>query len=121
MNGASGTYALNGTDLTLSPTEGKWEAKSIIGRDGEGRPIYSSLGDFTMTWGLMSTSEFKQLNDVYEYVSNTGTVVADLPKWGDADYIFYSYSGTIVNRPTAGAYFVGYVSDVQLVVSSIRV
>jgi len=121
MQGYSGTYAFNGTDLILSPTEGKWEPKATIGRDGEGRPIYPALGDFTMSWGLMSTSEFKQLNDMYEYVSNTGTVVSDLPKWGDNDYLFYSYSGTLLNRPTVGAYFVGYVSDVQLVVTSIRV
>lgn len=120
MNGTSGSYAVNGTAFTLQPSEGKWEQKDIIGRDGSGRAIYPAMTDFTMTWGLVSTAEFKQLNDFYEYVSNTGTLVVDLPKWGDTNYTFYSYTGAFVNRPTAGAYFERYVTDVQLVVTGIR-
>ena len=118
--GITGAYSINGTNLTLQPSEGKWEAKDVIGRDGSGRAIYPATSDFTLSWGLMSTSEFKQLNDFYEYVSNTGTVVVDLPRWGDTDYTFYSYSGAFVNRPTAGAYFERYVTDVQLLVTSVR-
>ena len=53
----------------------------------------------------MSTAELKQVNDAYLAVSNTGTAVVDLPKWGDNDYVFYSYSGTVLSRPTVGAYF----------------
>lgn len=119
--GYSGSYGINGTNLSLSPTQGAWEDKSIVGFDGEGRPIYSALTSFTLSWGLMSTSDFKQLSDFYLYVSNTGTVISDLPKWGDVDYLFESYTGTIVQRPTAGAYFSEHVEDVKLVISHIRV
>ena len=69
----------------------------------------------------MSTAELKQVNDAYLAVSNTGTAVVDLPKWGDNDYVFYSYSGTVLSRPTVGAYFAGFVEDVTLVISSIRI
>jgi hypothetical protein len=120
-SGFSGSYGINGVALTLQPSEGRWEAKSTLGRDGEGRPIYPAIGEFTLSWGLMSTSEFKQLNDVYLSVSNSGTVVSELPKWGDVDYLYYAYSGTIVDRPTVGAYFVGYVSDVRMTIGKIRV
>lgn len=119
--GYSGSYAVNGTNFSLQPSEGRWEPKDIIGRDGQGRGIYPALGDFTIMWDFMTTSEFKQLNDFYEYVSNTGTSVVDLPKWGDNDYLFYSYSGTIINRPTAGSYFEKHYQSVQLLITGIRV
>lgn len=119
--GYSGSFGINGTAISLPPTQGQWEAKDVIGVDGNGHPIYSAYGDFTLSWGLMSTTEFKQLNDWYITVSNTGTVVAELPKWGDTDYLYYAYSGTIINRPTVGAYFTGYVTDVRLLISRIRV
>lgn len=120
MQGYSGSYALNGTNLTLQPSSGMWDAKEIVGYDGSGRPIYPAVAEFTLSWDLVPTSDLKQLIDFYDYVSNTGSVVADLPKWGDNDYMFYSYSGTFPNRPTVGAYFVGYVTDVKMVINNIR-
>ena len=120
-SGYSGTYGINATAFTLQPSQGQWEEKSSIGTDGSGHPIYPAHGEFTLTWGIMSTSEFKQLNDFYNIVSNTGTVVTELPKWGDTDYIFYSYSGTVLSRPVAGAYFSTYVTNVKLSISKIRV
>ena len=120
MQGLSGTYSLNGTELTLQPTSGNWEAKEIVGYDGNGRPIYPAIAEFTLNWDLISTSELKQLIDFYDYVSNTGSVVADLPKWGDNDYMFYSYSGTFPNRPTASTYFQGWVSGVKMSITNIR-
>ena len=120
-SGFSGTFAINGTDLTLKPTSGAWEAKEIIGYDGSGRPIYPAVGEFTLSWDLVPTADMKQLLDFYDYVSNTGSCVVDLPKWGDVDYLFYSYSGTFPNRPTAGEYFMGYIGSVKMVISGIRV
>ena len=118
--GYSGSYGVNGIKLTLQPSQGVWEGLDIIGFDGDGRPIYPSVGEFTLSWGLMSTSELKQINDIYLSVSNTGTVVTELPKWGDTDYLYYAYSGTIVDRPTVGEYFMGYVTNVALVIGKIR-
>lgn len=119
--GYSGSYGVNGTAIALPPTTGQWEAKDIIGVDGNGHPIYSAYGEFTLSWGLMPTSNFKQLNDWYITVSNTGTVVAELPKYGDVDYLYYAYSGTIINRPTVGSYFAEHVTDVRIIISRIRV
>jgi hypothetical protein len=119
--GYSGTYGVNGVALTLQPTSGQWEAKSSLGFDGNGHPIYPPMGEFTLSWDLISTNDFKQLNDFYESVSNTGTVTTELPKWGDVDYLFYSYSGTVWQRPTAGEYFMRYVTGVKMTVSRIRV
>jgi hypothetical protein len=121
MQGTTGSYAVNGVTLTLQPTQGSWGAKDIIGRDGNGKAIYPALGDYTLSWGLVSTSEMKQLLDFYDTVSNTGTCVVDLPEWGRADYSFLSYSGTYLSRPTVGAYFEHYVTEVSLLITSIRV
>ena len=120
MQGFSGTYSVNGTTLTLQPTTGNWETKEILGFDGSGRPIYPAIGEFNLTWELMSTTELKQLIDFQATVMSTGSCVVDLPKWGDADYLFYSYSGTYPNRPSVGEYFQGYVSNVTMKITGIR-
>ena len=120
MQGISGTFSINGTELTLQPSSGRWVEKEIVGYDGSGRPVYPAVGEFDLSWDLVPTSDLKQLIDFYDYVSNTGTCVADLPKWGDNEYMFYSYSGTFPNRPTVGDYFVGYVTDVKMKISNIR-
>jgi len=119
--GVTGAFAINGTNISLPPTNGKWEDKDFVGEDGNGHPIYPAVSGFIMNWGLMSTSEFKQINDFYISNSVTGTVIADLPKWGDTDYTFYSYTGTILHRPNVGKYFNTYVTDVEWKISNIRV
>ena len=121
MQGVTGSYAINGTKLSLQPTDGKWEDKGILGIDGNGRARYPAVTEFTLSWGLISTSDFAQLNNFYLSVENTGTVVVDLPKWGDSSYTYYSYSGTHLSRLTAGKYFSEHIQDVQLVVTNIRV
>jgi len=121
MQGYTGSFAINGTQLSLQPSEFQWQEPPLLGRDGQGRPVYPAFREFTLKWDFMSTSELAQLNNFFLYVSATGTAVVDLPKWGDTGYLFYSYSGTFLNVPVVGAYFNQYVSDVQLVVSGIRV
>lgn len=120
MDGYSGTYALNGINLLLPPTEGAWVQRDTVGMDGNGRPIYPSVREFTMKWELMPTSALKQIIDAQRATANTGSVVVDLPKWGDVDYIWYSYSGTFIHEVSVGAYFVDHVTDVNLVISNIR-
>lgn len=116
--GYSGSYSINGVSI-LPPTQGRWVERDLISHDGNGRPIYAAIGEFEMTWQLMSTSDLKQLIDVAR-ASQTGTVVSDLPQWGHADWIFQSYSGTYANRPSAGAYFAEYVEDITLLISNLR-
>lgn len=118
--GFTGSFALNGTNLTLQPSTFGWENRDSLGIDGNGRPIYSSLGSFQMYWGLMSTSELAQLVGIFDTVSTTGSVVADLPEWGNSGYYFYPYSGVVMQRPQVGDYFNSYVTDVRLVITNIR-
>ena len=119
-SGISGSYGVNGVAFNLQPESGKWEPKNDLGFDGNGHPIYSAMGEFTISWGLVSTSEFDQINDFY-LMSTTGTVVTELPRWGEPSYLFYPYSGTVIQRPEVGEYFVGYMTNVKLVVGRIRV
>lgn len=118
--GYSGTFAFNGSNLPLPPSEGNWGERDMIGMDGNGRPIYSSIREFTMKWGLISTADLQTLINAQLSVANTGSSVVDLPKWGANGYFFYSYSGTYVNEPRVGAYFAEYVTDVTLIISNVR-
>lgn len=120
MQGISGSYAANGTKFTLQPTEGKWGSRDVLGMDGNGHPIYPAFRTFEVTWGLASPTEAKQIIDWYNTVSNTGTVVFDLPKWGDADYTFYSYTGCTMQELKVGTYFNGYINEVSLLINKVR-
>ena len=53
-------------------------------------------------------------------MSVTGTVVVDLPKWGDTDFTYFSYNGTVFREPEVGDFFVNHVTDVRLVIGNIR-
>ena len=120
MQGYTGSYAINGTNLILQPSAGSWETKDILGIDGNGHPVYPQLREFNLQWGLMSPSDFQQVQDFYNQCDNTGTVVVDLPKFGDAGYQFYSYSGCTLREPSIGEYFNGYITDVSLRVMKVR-
>ena len=120
MQGTSGSYAINGTALTLQPSFANWVARAEVGVDGFNRPVYPAIREYEIGWELISTTDLKQIIDAGLSVSNTGTLVWDLPKWGDADYTYYSYSGTIMREPEVGNYFVGYVMDVRIVIGNVR-
>lgn len=120
MQGYSGTYAINNTDLTLQPSEGQWLTRTDYGVDGGAHTIYALPRKFELKWDLISPTDLKQIIDFYNAVGNTGTVVFCLPKWGDADYQFYNYSGTTVAEPEVGAYFQGYIQSVKMLVMNIR-
>lgn len=120
MQGYSGSYAINGLKL-LQPTNHQWVEFDILGIDGNGRPVYPQIGEYQLEWGLMPTSDLKTLIDFANFSLTTGTCVVDLPKWGDNDYLFYSYSGTYISRPTVGSYFAEHVENVRLIVRNIRI
>lgn len=120
MIGLTGSYAFNGTNLTLQPTEGKWLERPAFGIDGSGHPIYPSVRDFEVYWGLISTSELQQIINVYNGVQNTGTCAVDLPQYGASQYIFTTYSGCTLREPSVGAYFEEYVTDVRLLILQVR-
>lgn len=119
MQGYSGTYAFNGVNI-MPPSESKWNTRDNLGYDGSGHPIYPAIRSYEMSWELISTSDLQQLINAQLATASTGTMVVDLPKWGDAGYLFYSYTGCIINEPEVGAYFAGYSKDVHLVITNVR-
>lgn len=119
MQGTTGSYAVNGTTLTLQPSKARWMQRDSIGTDGNNRPIYPAIREYELSWDLIPTSDLKQIIDA-SLMSVTGTLVMDLPKWGDTAYTFYSYSGTVMREPEVGEWFVDHVTDVRVIIANIR-
>lgn len=118
--GTSGTFAINGTDFYLPPTEHRWMPRTMLGRDGAGHPIYSGVREYEMRWQLGTLTDFWQLQTWFNLMSNTGTLVVDLPTYGvSGAYTFTSYTGCTITEPE-GAYFNEHNSDIILVVGNIR-
>ena len=121
MNGLSGSYALNGTNLTLQPSSGIWKPRANYGVDGGGHIIYSAVHEFDMVFDLENMSDFNQILSAYDKVASSGTVVVDLPMFHAADDRFYSYSGCSLSEPQIGSpFFMGYAASVTLTVMNIR-
>ena len=120
MVGASGTFAFNGTELTLPPTEGAWQERENYGFDGAAHPIYSGVRSYKLTWNLISASDLSQIIGFYNTVQNTGTFSVDLPEWGASSYLFKTYSGTTLGEPTVEANFVEHTQDVSMMIFNIR-
>lgn len=118
--GYSGSYAVNGTRFLLQPTTAKPSARTILGIDGGGHPIYPSVREFEIHWELAHPNDVKQLIDAFDTVSNTGTITFDLPEWGADDYKFVRYSGCTMQEPTVGDYFNGYITDVRLIIMKVN-
>jgi hypothetical protein len=119
MNGTSGSYAINGVELSLQPSTANWVGRDKLGTDGNNRPIYPSIHSFEMKWELMPVSDLSRLINA-QLSSVTGSLVVDLPKWGDANYTFYSYSGTYVDEPEVGEYFVEHITNVRFLINNVR-
>lgn len=120
MQGTTGSYAINGTELTLQPTQGRWNEAQDYGFDGTGHPIYSSVRTFELSWGIESPAELNQLITFFETVRATGTVAIDLPQRNSNDYSFYRYSGCTLSDLRTGEYFEKHIQDVRLLIYGIR-
>jgi len=119
MIGASGTYAINGTELTLQPTEGRWMPRESLGFTGDGHPDYVGVREFELTWQLISANDVNQLQNFFDALGITGTAVVDIPKYRDANYKFESYSGCTLSEPQMSSYFEKHETDVTLLIYGI--
>lgn len=115
----SGTYRINGTELTIQPTSGRWIPLSPIGITGDGHPVYPSVRTFELRWNLTDQESVDQLRVFFELTRTTGTVVVDLPKFTGTIYDFYAYSGCVLYEPERGAYFVEHTTDFVMMVGNI--
>jgi len=113
------TYAINGTTLDLQPTSGKWLDRKFVGIDGNGHPVYPSVYQFELSWGIASTDEFYQVLNLFDSLTITGSAVVSLPKLRSSTYTFYDYSGCVIYEPTIGEYFTEYPTKVSLLVTKI--
>lgn len=120
MIGLSGTFAFNGTQLSLQPTTTKWVDKPIYGYDGGGHPVYPAVREFEMTWQLINASDLSQIIGLYNAVQNTGTCAVDLPAWGNSLYLFTTYSGCTLQEPLVSDNFVEHTTSVKLLILNIR-
>ena len=118
--GLSGTFAFNGTELTLPPTEGAWQERESYGFDGNAHLIYSAVRSYKLTWNLMSASDLSQIIGFYDTVQNTGSFSVDLPQWGASDYRFLTYSGATLQEPIVSENFAEHTQDVSMLIFNIR-
>ena len=114
------TYKINGTELTLQPTNGKWLPKVLMGVDGNGHPIYSAMRDFQLTWQLISPADFNQILLFFNAVITTGSAVAELPKFNSSTYTFYAYTGCVLQEPELAEFFNEYLTNATMVITGIR-
>ena len=120
MQGVTGSYAINGVELTLQPTQGRWNEAQDYGFDGTGHPIYSTVRTFELSWGIKSPAELSQLITFFESVRATGTVAVDLPQRNAIEYSFYRYSGCTLSDVRTGEYFEKHIQEVRLLIYNIR-
>lgn len=116
----SGSYQIDGTELIIQPTLGRWMPRSSAGITGDGHAIYAGVREYEMRWQLNSASGYNQLMNYFEGIDPTGTAVVDLPRFAFSNYEFFSYSGCVLREPETGPYFTQNNINVILLVSNIR-
>lgn len=113
-------YEINGVELTMQPTEGRWLPNTPLGVTGDGHPIYGAVRQYELRFNIETPAEFNQLMTDYNSVALTGTCVVALPEFGAATYVFKNYSGCTLGEPEMGRYFTEHHTEVFVLVSNIR-
>ena len=119
--GASGSYGINGVNLSLQPTSGRWLLASPLGITGDGHPIYSAIHEFEISWALTAQDDLNQIQNFRDLVWLTGTVSIDLPAYRGSSYVFQTYSGCSLYEPERDMYFADHTSNFRLIVGNIRI
>lgn len=114
------TYKINGTALTLQPSEGGWIPREAIALDGNGHPIYPVYREFELTWDIIDVSELYQLQNFFDTLGVTGTVNVDLPTLKTLTYGFTTYSGCVMHEVEYGVYFEEHPTQAKLLIAKIK-
>lgn len=111
-------YKINGTEITLQPTSGRWINRDPLGFTGDGHIDYSGVREFEMKWQLISMDEAQQLQGFFNAIGLTGTVSVDIPRYR-YPWAFYTYSGCTLGEPTGDQFFEEYETNVTMLVYGI--
>lgn len=120
MTTVQNAFKVNGVLLAIQPSDHGWTERRDYGRDGAGHAILPATREYKLEWGSMTPAEFYELVNNYNSFGITGTVVVQLPQWGNSTYQFIEYSGTVVNEPTYSGFFENQYQGVRLLITSIR-
>lgn len=118
--GVTGTFAVNGTEFLMQPSEHRWVDRDTLGISGEARPVYPSVRKYSLQWNLMSMEDYAQVVGFYNSIKSSGSVIVDLPKYATSPYTFQSYTGCTLQEPTVGKYFTGWIEDVSLLILKVK-
>lgn len=122
-------YGIGGVPILTQPSVGHWIPRESLGIDGNGHAVYPALREFEMIWEMVDLDTAHQLQDFYDSVSITGTVVVNLPLFNSANvphaglsstYSFFAYTGCVLREPEFGQYFEYSRQDVKLLIVRIR-
>ena len=113
-------FKFNGTLLSHQPTTHKWVDRESQGVDGNGRTIYQALRDYELQWDYLNSTEFAEVYAFYSAIGQTGSVVASLPRYANATYSFFDYSGCILTEPRFNGFYEEHYEDVSILVLRIR-
>jgi len=111
---------INGIDFPTQPLEHQWSPRRELGIDGNGHPIYSAVREYELKWGVLEPSEVNSLQNYFNSINPTGTVVVTLPKYADSTYGYYAYSGCTLSEPAFGKYFAEHHTSITLLVRNIH-
>jgi hypothetical protein len=110
-------FNINGVDLLTEPTDHYWIAKTVLGFDGNGHPVYVMPRSYELDFDWIDSNSFAQLIGFYN--STTGTSQIKLPTWNSATGGFSSYSCTL-EEPSYTHSFEGFYGGVKLLVLNIH-
>lgn len=114
-------YKVNGVELSIQPTTGRWLPQSMVGTTGAGIPIYPRVREFELRWNLSDPNLANTLRGYFSALGYSGSVVVDLPQYNAGSYQFYAYSGCSLYQPERGTYFAEHITELVMIVGNIVV
>ena len=110
---------INGTTLAIQPETVQWMDRSSYGIDGTGHPLYPRFRSCELKWGWMTAAQFNEIENFY-LNNQSGTVVVTLPKYGATPYVYFDYTGCVLNEPSiSNPDFENNIGGVSLLVANI--
>lgn len=120
MADVDNAFKINGTTLTLQPTDHNWVARDRYGISGDAHNIYPAVRKYQLRWSLSSASDFQEVLNFYNSIAQTGTVTVDLPEWGVSTYQFRTYSGCTLAEPEFSNFYENFYQEIGLLILNIR-